>query len=952
MGWLRGGLIRGLLLAVAAAVAGGVYLAREYVRPERVREMVLSGLREKLPGVEVEVKSAHLRLLGGITVEGLTLTRPGEPEPFFAAPRATVAHDKEALTRGVLEIRKVELDGPTLRLHRRPDGTWDVQGLLPAPPSGSNLTPIPTVLVNNATVIVTDGRPQPLPPLTLTGAKLHLLNDPAAILKVESSFTLAPLGGGFQVPMSVTAKYHRLDKSVAARLEVPELLMIPDLAPAFAKIDATLADYLSQFRATLAIKADLKIEPGVDPKYDVKIDVHDGHFADESLPWPLEQITGALQVQDGKLTVEKATARFGKATAELSLETRTLGPKPAGHTAAVALPVPADEEPDALAAFEEKIERLQVTLHQLTLDDEFFAKLPPKVHRIRRMFSPEGSVDVTASLTQTPTGVKHELEVRPNHAAMNYEKFRYPVRDLTGSVKLVELPGGGREFRTQVTGTASQRRIELTGRVGSDGPDPLIDLKLTGIDFPIDGTLFAAMPPKYAESLGKLQAVGRGDFSVLIQQPQDVNRCETTVQVSVHDGAVNHLSFPYPLRNIRGRITVRIAATEETRPLRPGLPLAVMPDTDRVEIRNFEAAHADGKLWVDGDSESVLNTPHRRLTLNIKGEHLPFDEDFRASVGSLRAAAFWSELAPAGTFTFGADVEVLERGPPAGSPKETPGPAFFPPTDLKLAVKFTGPKLTPRAFPYTLHDASGIVRYSQGKLDLVTLSAHHGATMMGLEAAEVRFGADGEVWANVGGVTVRPLALDADLLAALPAEARVAAESLKFHGTADLSVRHLVVSLPGSNGPSALPDAPPTPQVARGQSADATPDPRHLLGRRTQAPRRELRPRHELVRRDRGHRQPGQARWQPLGLGPGQRLVRPRHARRPAADQPQGELSRPPPAARPRATRPTHTAGHRVPRPDRQPLPRYPRRRGPRPPRRGWFQPLLPTAAHRVRGAT
>jgi hypothetical protein len=827
MGWLRGGLFRGVLLAVAAAVAAGVYLAHEYVRPERVREVLLATLREKLPGVDVQVESARLRLLGGITVEGLTLTKPGAAVPFFVAPQATVAHDKESLTRGELQIRRIELHNPTLRLHREADGSWDVQGLLPTPPAGGgSLAPIPTVIVTGATVYVTDGRPQPLPPLKLTHARLHLLNDPLAVFKVEAAFTLAPLAegaggaggaGGFEVPMTLTAKYHRIDKSVTARVEVPELAMVPDLAPAFAKIDPTLADYLSQFRATLSIKADVKVEPGADPKYDVKVDVRDGHFADPALPWPLEHVTGSLQVQDGKLTVEKATARFGKATAELTLETKPLCPKPADHGGE---PPAAQAEGDTLYALEARVERLQVTLRQLTLDDEFFAKLPPRAHRIRRMFKPEGAVDVVASLAQSPTGVKRELEVRPSRAGMTYEKFPYPVRELTGTVKLVEVPGGS-EFRVQVTGTASERRVELTGRVGSAGPDPLIDLKLTGIDFPIDDKLFAAMPPKYAASLGRLHAGGRGDFSVQIHQPQDVNRCETTVQVSVHDASATHTAFPYPLRNIRGRITVRIAATAKERPVRPGTPLTPMPDSDRVEIRGFEAAHAGGKLWVDGDSEPVTGTPHRRLALTIKGDGLPFDDDFRAGVEALRASSFWTELKPEGAFTFGADVEVLERGVPAGSSPGTPEPAFFPPTDLKLAVKFTGPTLTPQAFPYRLDGVSGVVRYAQGKLDLVTLAAHHKGTSLGLDAAEVRFGADGEVWANVGGVAVGPLSLDADVLAALPPTARVAAAGLNFRGRADLSLRQLVISLPGKGGATPVPEPTAPPQVARGQSADA-----------------------------------------------------------------------------------------------------------------------------------
>ncbi len=845
MAWLRVALVRLLILAVAVAVVGGAYVAHDYVRPERVREVLLATLREKLPGVEVEVESAGLRLLGGISVEGLTLTRPGEPAPFFTAPRATVSHDKESLAGGVLRLRKVEVDGATFRVTRLADGRWDFDGLIPPTPADGELAPIPTVLVKNATVVVTDLRPKPVPPLVLTGVKLHLINEPLAVLKVDAGFTLAPLVGdgtesaGFKVAMTVAAKYHRLDKSVQARLDIPELAMVPDLAPAFAKVHPALADALSQFHATLGVKADFRIEAGQVPKYDVKIDVRDGRFEDENLPWPLEQITGTVQAKDGKLTVEKATARFGKATAELALETRCLvpGTPPAADTPQV---LPATVAPSApaglLGALEEKVERLQITVRQLALDDEFFAKLPPKVHRIRRMFSPAGSVDVGVSLLRTPAGVKQELEVRPNRASMNYEKFKYPVQDLGGSVKLVTLPDGSSEFRVQVTGTASQRRVELTGRVGSEGPDPLIDLKLTGINFPIDEKLFAAMPAKYAASLGKLQAAGRGDFSVQIHQAQGVNRCESTIQVSVHDAAINYDYFPYPLRNVRGRICVRIAAATPDRPLRPDMALAPPVDTDRVEIRNFEAAHADGKLWLDGDSEPVAGTGDRKLNLSVKGEGLPFDADFKAAVGTLKAGDLWRAVSPRGTVTFGADVEIVERGRrPSATAVLSDGPSrlvvptslttlpgeppFDAASDLKLAIKFKGPTVTPEAFPYDFENLSGVIRYTQGKVELVGLAARHAGTQWNLDAAEVRFGRDGEVWANVGDVSVRPLAFDADLLKALPVKARESLKGLKFRGPADLHVRQLVVSFPGAGGPAT--GAPPGSQVVRGQSPAA-----------------------------------------------------------------------------------------------------------------------------------
>ena len=203
------------------------------------------------------------------------------------------------------------------------------------------------------------------------------------------------------------------------------------------------------------MKADLKLEPGVDPKYDVKVEMRDGQFADPALPWPLEQITGSLQVQDGKVTVEKATARFGKATAELTLETRPLGPRPAGE----AIAPDANADADPLRALEEKVERLQVTLRQLTLDDEFFAKLPPRAHRIRKAFQPDrgGRHRRLASRTRR-RGSSGSWKCSPSRAGMTYEKFPYPVRRADREREAGRnAPAGASEFRVQVTGTASER---------------------------------------------------------------------------------------------------------------------------------------------------------------------------------------------------------------------------------------------------------------------------------------------------------------------------------------------------------------------------------------------------------------------------------------------------------------------------------------------------------------
>lgn len=846
MGFLRSWLIRGLILAALAGVVAAGWVAHDWVSPEKVREAVVAALREKFPDADVHVGTAQLRIFGGICVTDLRLTRKGESEPFFVAPSAVLSHDKELLNRGELAIRKVELDGPTVRLDRRADGTWNVSGLTT---SGSADQPVPTFVIKNATLLLTDHRPGGLPPIALTGAKLNLLNDPVTMLKIEVQGTVVPAPdgqvatGGLAVPVSVTAKLNRTTNGVQARVEVPDLAVGPDLAPALAKLHPVLGDYATQITARVGIKADLTTSgPGQPVKYDVRLDVRDGRWEDADFPWPVEHLTAAVRVQDGRITVEKGTARLGKAAAEFSLDTKCLTestPPAAGPVVRASFSRPPTQPPlrddDPFRVLEEKLERLDLTIRELALDDDFFNRLPPaaktRLDSIRRMFSPAGGVDLTVRYARTETGWKREVDVRPNRLAISYELFRYPVQDLAGWVKKVTESDGTDEYRVQLSGSASGRRVQLSGRVGCSGLDPLIDLKIAGTDVPIDDRIFNALPPPYNTALLKLRATARGDFVVEIRQPQGVNRCENTFRIQVYDGALNYALFPYPLTRVKGYVTVQVVGTNPDRPIRPGEPLTAMPDTDTVTLRDFEAYHGGGRLIVvEGKTEAVPRSSDQKVAVFLQGENLPIDDDLRAAVNGLKLGGVLRAFNPRGRITFGANVELLDRKAPAAQPvaaaptgvtpasASLPGdPAFDPVTDLRLALQFAGPSVTPSFFAYDLDELRGVVRYAGGKVELADLKARHGRSALSLDAAEVRFAPDGAVWANLGKAVVSPLVFDAELLAALPAKLRAGVQALKLAGPMDLTVKHLVVQGP--------PDRPPPPQplpkpTVRGQAPD------------------------------------------------------------------------------------------------------------------------------------
>src|SRR6478735_10992664 len=98
-GWrmsLRSWVIRGFILAGVATIAAFGWVANSWVSPERVRAQVIATLDDQFDNVEVHVGSAHMRILGGIAVSDLTLTRRapnGAEMPILAVPSAVLYHD-------------------------------------------------------------------------------------------------------------------------------------------------------------------------------------------------------------------------------------------------------------------------------------------------------------------------------------------------------------------------------------------------------------------------------------------------------------------------------------------------------------------------------------------------------------------------------------------------------------------------------------------------------------------------------------------------------------------------------------------------------------------------------------------------------------------------------------------------------------------------------------------
>ncbi|MFO0935140.1 MAG: hypothetical protein U0798_01325 [Gemmataceae bacterium] len=826
-------LVRGLIMAVLAAFGGGIWYAQSWVDPEHVHAAVCTALQEQFPHSRVEVESVRLSVFGGITVTNLSVTWPGETTPFFSAPTAIIAHDKERLNQGKLAIRKIELEKPKLRIECGPDGTWKLPGLDRDTPSDRA---VPTFVVREASLHLLDRRAGGYPELHIENAKMQLVNDPLPMLKVQGQATIAPYGD-----VILAAQFNRETNEAFVKVELPDVPIGPDFSAEVAKFRPDVAEWIAKIRARASIKAEVTYQPKstIPVRPDVRLEIKDGTFDDPMLPWPAEQVTASIRLVDGKLKVEKATAKIGQALAEINFETRTLpGFRSGQSTEAVASNLPGVTPPSAASGndlfgpLEQQLVGMNATLHNLPLVDTLIDRLPLTARAARERLNPVGSVDLSYKFTRLTSGWKREIEVKPNKLAFTYSKFRYPVKELEGSIKKTVTPDGSDEVAISLQGIAGGKRMEIRGRVAGGGDDPLIDLRITGDDIPIDDVLFDALyKEKHRDLLKRLHAKGRGDFVATIRQDPGINRVVTVFNVTVKDGQLCYDRFAYPLEKIRGRVAVRVITSDNSRPNAPGTYHPNEPDPDTVEIRDFVAQHGAGTIMLNGTESQIPRSRDRGLNLDVQAKNCPLDESLARAFEQMQLGEVWRTFLPKGSATLGMNVFITDRAGPLKPDGTTgPEPEYDADRDLKLTVNFKGPTITPDFFPYEITNLAGVFRYEGNGIDLHHFSGQHGNSQLALDAGEVRLRPDGTVWANLGGVTATPLIVGKDFLAALPKGLRNGLTDLNPRGAMDLTLKHMVVLVPPASAtPAALP-ATQTRQsskhgrgvtVARGQSPES-----------------------------------------------------------------------------------------------------------------------------------
>jgi hypothetical protein len=735
MAW-RKWIVRSLVFTMAGGLVAATVAYQHWTDPAFVRQQVLAYLEEHFPAVRVDLESAHLRLLGGISFHELHLSRRDDPNrrDFIYVPSGMIYHDKEQLLSGKLVIRRIEFDRPKLRLSRGADGVWNVSGL--APPTTE--LPVPTIVFKQADLVLEDRRCLPdASPVEIGELSLVLMNDPHRPPTVS---LLTFKGAGICdlcAAVRVEGALDRLSGEFSARLRLPRFPINGSLVERLSKLCPETAVHARRLTATGSLQAEVHYHPGSKQPWhhDVRWQLSRGRFDHARLPFPLENLEASVHCVDGQVTLEKLTAQSGATRLRLTGK-------------ALALRLDTD-------IFDGQLE-----FEHLRVSRELFAALPDPLRELEKDYAPQGAFGGTVYFSGRAGRWREHGVFHLEDMAGVCAKFPYRLDRITGTIDQELDPSASVDrVKVDLVGFTGSQPVTIQGEVTGKKP-AAVSLQIRADNVPIDEKLCAALQPEFRKLVRSFQPHGFADIEAVISRPLGERHFANEFLIRFHDASIRYDIFPYPVEGVSGI-------------------LRILPD--RWEYHDCHGTHEGGEIHSEG--KSVLTRHGKGAKIEITGTGILLDRELRASLRRPTLETAWEKLDPKGRMDFAAHVDLIPE-------QKEP--------DIDVTVTPRGCTIKPEFFPYALTDLRGLIHYRQHEVALQNLVARHGPTQFQLEKGRVLLHDDGGLEVVLTNVLGDPVVPDAEFIRALPPALAKACTTLRIKGL--LSMRtDLSIAVPADH---------------------------------------------------------------------------------------------------------------------------------------------------------
>lgn len=426
---------------------------------------------------------------------------------------------------------------------------------------------------------------------------------------------------------------------------------------------------------------------------------------------------------------------------------------------------------------------IKVHLDKMPIADRLISAFPPKAKEIWDSIQPSGQITADAHLAFDGKTWTPNIALQCHNCSLTYEKFPYPLSNLNGIIKLenrtltaslndgfgialealFDFPPEMFAFKTQPgSGLANvQDSINLQGSIIQDSAAKIRgSFKVKARNIPITDKVVNACHVKAQKLIRQFDPKGLVNVDVSLDVHGNGTPSDLVVDIALINCSGRYEPFPYPLRNLNGRL--------------------YMKNHDWT-FENITAYTTPVRISGSGSVNLQQNKPHD-FVLNLKLLDLPVDKQLSTSMPE-ESSKLIEELGLSGSVN--AYVDIAMRLDVDNGPK------------LKIHAVPTGDDLSIRAnsLPYRLDKVSGKIYYEDGRFIIKDFVGHHNQTLLCCQI-------DGMVIPRVGWkaklskVAVDRLRMDRDLTDTLPESVRKSITTLNltgplhYRGNIDLSYNY------------------------------------------------------------------------------------------------------------------------------------------------------------------
>lgn len=713
---------------LVASLCGGLWFAWWYATDsDTIVALIQAEAPRYLPGSRVEMAKARLRpFVGEVHLIQVRVNQGLDGAPFLAVkvPWLNVRYNVKASFEGRFEPTEVVVAQPTLRLRRRKDGTWNLQGMLANPWPGPVMK-TPPIQVLNGTVELSDGPAE----------------APAAAILRDVSVRLESIGKG-RLAFEGTAKGDTFDRVALAgtvetktgRVEFKgDVARLAISDPVRSRLPAELKPAVEELGLTGG-EVDLKIgrvtiDPAGSPRlrYDVSGRLRAGVWNCPKLPFPLNDLAAGFAVRDGVLTVDRAEGFYGTTAVRV-------------ERAAFRL---TDPENGPLS--------LEMEVNELKLDARLRERTPPELAALWEVFQPSGRVNLRVSASREETGgpVRRRVAVDCLDVAMLYQHFRYPLDHLSGRV----LWEGDRVTVVDLKTLVGGQPLTARGTIDHPGPGAVVKLDFNGQALPIDNALLDALPDDVRAVVVQFQPTGTVGGNLALRRtppraPGDDPRGKVEIDAYLDLNercSITWAGLPYPVNNLTGRLELH-------------------PDV--WEFKNMRGSNGTAEITGSGRVEK-LPGPGARLKgeLRLNAAKLPFDDQLRKALPPAWQKT-WAILDPTGASDVDAAIKVTPGAADDYELKITPRPS------TGVTLRYTRdpkPGSDPGgSFELPMDHVTGLFVFRNGPVEMRDVGFRfHGAPVQ-FARGRVTVEDSGRFQLEVGDLWVKNLRLDTQLRTTMP----------------------------------------------------------------------------------------------------------------------------------------------------------------------------------------